>query len=152
MHASTIDENKTFRGSEINVTIPNGKKAKCINQTFLTKQATALVAKESENNTLITDLRSKIGADDNTGGNGYGDNHLFSGEAEVATDNQEREKNSLHLQRLIKEQNIISSTLDRICKGRYTGMCIKCSKPIPKNRLISVPHASTHANCSNGTY
>ncbi len=66
--------------------------------------------------------------------------------ADHGTDEQEREKKFYHASRENKFLLHIEEALDRIENGSY-GICISCSKEIPKERLEAVPHTQKCVPC-----
>ncbi len=48
----------------------------------------------------------------------------------------------------IKRLRLIDSALSRIENGRY-GLCMKCNKKIPKERLEAIPYALMCINCKS---
>ncbi|MCX7878378.1 MAG: TraR/DksA C4-type zinc finger protein [Ignavibacteria bacterium] len=82
-----------------------------------------------------------------TSGDYVGDNQTFSVHmAEQGTDEMEREKLYLFIQRDEKHLYYIESALERIAKKTY-GLCVSCGKPINKARLEAVPITSHCINC-----
>ncbi len=69
--------------------------------------------------------------------------------AESGTDAMEREKGFMFLQKQGKYLRSIERALKRIDEGTY-GLCAKCGKPIPVERLEAVPVTTKCINCKNG--
>lgn len=83
---------------------------------------------------------------DNTG-DYVGDNSTFSMHmAEQGTDEMEREKAYMFIQRDEKHLFYLENALERIAKKTY-GLCISCGKHISKARLEAVPITSHCINC-----
>ncbi len=90
-------------------------------------------------------LRESI-VDENTG-EYVGDNSTFSMHmAEQGSDEMEREKMYMLIQRDEKHLFYLENALERIAKKTY-GLCISCGKPINKARLEAVPITSHCINC-----
>ncbi len=90
-------------------------------------------------------LRESI-VDENTG-DYVGDNSTFSMHmAEQGSDEMEREKAFMLVQRDEKHLFYLENALERIAKKTY-GLCITCGKPINKARLEAVPITSHCINC-----
>lgn len=84
--------------------------------------------------------------DQNTG-DYVGDNSTFSMHmAEQGTDEMEREKAYMFIQRDEKHLFYLENALERIAKKTY-GLCISCGKSINKARLEAVPITSHCINC-----
>jgi RNA polymerase-binding protein DksA len=84
---------------------------------------------------------------DESTGDYVGDNSTFSMHmAEQGTDEMEREKAYMFIQRDEKHLFYLESALVRIAKKTY-GLCISCGKPISKARLEAVPITSHCINC-----
>jgi DnaK suppressor protein len=82
-------------------------------------------------------LRESI-VDENTG-DYIGENSTFSMHmAEHGTDEMEREKAFMFIQRDEKHLFYLENALDRIEKKTY-GLCVTCGKPIDRGRLEAVP-------------
>jgi DnaK suppressor protein len=82
-------------------------------------------------------LRESI-VDENTG-EYIGENSTFSMHmAEHGTDEMEREKAFMFIQRDEKHLFYLENALERIEKKTY-GLCVTCGKPIDKGRLEAVP-------------
>ena len=90
-------------------------------------------------------LRESI-VDENTG-EYVGDNSTFSMHmAEQGSDEMEREKMYMLIQRDEKHLFYLENALERIAKKTY-GLCISCGKAIHKARLEAVPITSHCINC-----
>lgn len=82
-------------------------------------------------------LRESL-VDENTG-DYVGENTTFSMHmAEHGTDEMEREKAFMFIQRDEKHLFYLENALERIEKKTY-GLCVSCGKPIDKGRLEAVP-------------
>jgi DnaK suppressor protein len=80
-------------------------------------------------------------------GDYVGDNSTFSMHmAEQGSDEMEREKTYMFIQRDEKHLFYLENALERIAKKTY-GLCISCGKPITKARLEAVPITSHCINC-----
>ncbi|KXK51053.1 MAG: TraR/DksA family transcriptional regulator [Chlorobi bacterium OLB5] len=66
--------------------------------------------------------------------------------AEQGSDEMEREKAYMFIQRDEKHLFYLENALERIAKKTY-GLCISCGKPISKARLEAVPITSHCINC-----
>ena len=76
--------------------------------------------------------------DENTG-EYIGENSTFSMHmAEHGTDEMEREKAFMFIQRDEKHLFYLENALERIEKKTY-GLCVSCGKPIDRGRLEAVP-------------
>jgi len=98
-------------------------------------------------------LRESI-VDENTG-EYIGENSTFSMHmAEHGTDEMEREKAFMFIQRDEKHLFYLENALERIEKKTY-GLCVTCGKPIDKGRLEAVPITQHCIKCktslSNGS-
>ncbi len=71
--------------------------------------------------------------------------------AETGTDAMEKEKGFLFLQQKEKYLRAIKRALKRIDDGTY-GICVKCEKPIPVERLEAVPVTTKCIDCKNGEF
>ncbi|MBZ0204404.1 MAG: TraR/DksA C4-type zinc finger protein [Ignavibacteria bacterium] len=121
---------------------PNGK-------TYLTdkdlKFFTGLII-EQKNEILENARRLRESLIDNTG-DYVGDNSTFSMHmAEQGSDEMEREKTYMLIQRDEKHLFYLENALERIGKKTY-GLCISCGKTISKARLEAVPITSHCINC-----
>lgn len=84
--------------------------------------------------------------DENTG-DYVGDNSTFSMHmAEQGSDEMEREKAYMFIQRDEKHLFYLENALERIAKKTY-GLCVSCGKAILKARLEAVPITSHCINC-----
>ncbi len=84
--------------------------------------------------------------DENTG-DYVGDNSTFSMHmAEQGSDEMERQKAYMFIQRDEKHLFYLENALERIAKKTY-GLCVSCGKPINKARLEAVPITSHCINC-----
>lgn len=82
-----------------------------------------------------------------TSGDYVGDNSTFSMHmAEQGTDEMEREKAYMFIQRDEKHLLYLERALERIAAKTY-GLCISCGKHISKARLEAVPITSHCINC-----
>jgi len=66
--------------------------------------------------------------------------------ADHGTDEEQREKAYYHASRENKYLLYLNDALARIEDGSY-GICIKCGKEIPKERLEAVPHTQLCVPC-----
>ena len=66
--------------------------------------------------------------------------------ADQGTDSQEREKAFLFASRESQYLERLELALKRIEDGKF-GMCVKCNKPITRERLEAVPIATMCYNC-----
>ena len=84
---------------------------------------------------------------DESTGDYVGDNSTFSMHmAEQGSDEMEREKAYMFIQRDEKHLYYLEAALLRIAKKTY-GLCVSCGKPIKKARLEAVPITSHCINC-----
>jgi DnaK suppressor protein len=92
-------------------------------------------------------LRESL-VDENTG-EYVGENSTFSMHmAEHGTDEMEREKSYMLIQRDEKHLFHLEKALERIEKKTY-GLCISCGKPIDKGRLEAVPITQHCIKCKS---
>lgn len=70
--------------------------------------------------------------------------------SELGTDNQMREETSRSLSEANKMVRLINEALQRMEDCKYDGICIKCRRPIPKERLFAVPVTKKCCACKNG--
>ena len=69
-------------------------------------------------------------------------------EADVASDAIDRTLLTALGTQYAKKLLAIENALDRIHQGKY-GLCMKCGKEIPKDRLRVIPFAPMCINCTN---
>jgi RNA polymerase-binding protein DksA len=67
---------------------------------------------------------------------------------DVASDDIDRKMIEALGSQEVKRLNLIDSALARIKEGKY-GHCIKCSKPIPADRLEAIPYALMCIDCKS---
>lgn len=149
---------KTGNGRMKNNVTKVMKSVKKISQKFLDKKLTKTYLKERELKffkELIIDQKNEILENarrlresliDNAG-DYVGDNSTFSMHmAEQGSDEMEREKAYMFIQRDEKHLFYLENALERIAKKTY-GLCISCGRPITKARLEAVPITSHCINC-----
>ncbi len=101
---------------------------------------------EQKNEILENARRLRESLIDNAG-DYVGDNSTFSMHmAEQGSDEMEREKAYMFIQRDEKHLFYLENALERIGKKMY-GLCISCGRPISKARLEAVPITSHCINC-----
>jgi RNA polymerase-binding protein DksA len=66
--------------------------------------------------------------------------------ADIASDDIDRKMIEAIGSQELKRLKLIDSTLTRIRQGKY-GLCIKCSKRIPQDRLLALPYALMCIEC-----
>ena len=66
--------------------------------------------------------------------------------ADIASDDIDRKMIEAIGSQELKRLKLIDSALTRIKQGKY-GLCIKCSKRIPQNRLEAIPYALMCIDC-----
>src|SRR4030095_4205353 len=102
---------------------------------------------EQKNEILENARRLRESLIDENTGDYVGDNSTFSMHmAEQGTDEMEREKAYMFIQRDEKHLFYLENALERIAKKTY-GLCISCGKAIKKARLEAVPITSHCINC-----
>lgn len=102
---------------------------------------------EQKNEILENARRLRESLIDENTGEYVGDNSTFSMHmAEQGTDEMEREKLYMFIQRDEKHLFYLENALERIAKKTY-GLCISCGKHISKGRLEAVPITSHCINC-----
>lgn len=102
---------------------------------------------EQKNEILENARRLRESLIDENTGDYVGDNSTFSMHmAEQGSDEMEREKAYMFIQRDEKHLFYLENALERIAKKTY-GLCISCGKPISKARLEAVPITSHCINC-----
>jgi len=69
--------------------------------------------------------------------------------ADVASDDIDRKMIEALGSQDIKRIKAIDAALSRIQLGRY-GLCMKCNKKIPTERLIAIPYAVMCIDCQKG--
>lgn len=132
---------------EKNTVKTNGK---ANGKTYLTdkdlKFFTELII-EQKNEILENARRLRESLIDENTGDYVGDNSTFSMHmAEQGSDEMEREKAYMFIQRDEKHLFYLENALERIAKKTY-GLCISCGKSISKARLEAVPITSHCINC-----
>jgi len=68
--------------------------------------------------------------------------------ADIASDDIDRKMIEAIGSQELKRLRLIDSTLTRIKQGKY-GLCIKCGKRIPQNRLQALPYALMCIDCKS---
>lgn len=102
---------------------------------------------DQKNEILENARRLRESLIDESTGEYVGDNSTFSMHmAEQGTDEMEREKAYMFIQRDEKHLFYLESALVRIAKKTY-GLCTSCGRPINKARLEAVPITSHCINC-----
>ena len=102
---------------------------------------------EQKNEILENARRLRESLIDESTGDYVGDNSTFSMHmAEQGTDEMEREKAYMFIQRDEKHLFYLENALERIAKKTY-GLCVSCGKSISKARLEAVPITSHCINC-----
>ncbi len=105
------------------------------------------VLTEEKNQILENAKRLRDSLVDENTGEYVGDNSTFSMHmAEQGTDEMEREKAYMFIQRDEKYLGYLQEALDRIENKTY-GRCVTCGRPIPKLRLEVVPITQHCLNC-----
>ena len=69
-------------------------------------------------------------------------------EVDVASDEMDRKMLDALGAQDVKRLKLIDSALARIEQGKY-GLCLKCGKKIPRERLLAIPYAFMCINCKN---
>lgn len=70
--------------------------------------------------------------------------------ADLATDYNEREKDSYILERALRNLKKIDQALRRVYDGGY-GICLYCGKDISEKRLMAIPDAEFCIECKRNT-
>ena len=68
--------------------------------------------------------------------------------ADIASDDIDRKMIEAIGAQELKRLKLIDSALTRIKQGKY-GLCVKCSKRIPQNRLEAIPYALMCIDCKS---
>jgi RNA polymerase-binding protein DksA len=68
--------------------------------------------------------------------------------ADIASDDIDRKMIEALGSQELKRLKLIDSALTRIKQGKY-GLCVKCGKRIPQNRLEAIPYALMCIDCKN---
>jgi RNA polymerase-binding protein DksA len=68
--------------------------------------------------------------------------------ADVASDDIDRKMIEAIGSQELKRLKLIDSALTRIKQGKY-GLCVKCGKRIPQDRLEAIPYALMCITCKN---
>jgi len=68
--------------------------------------------------------------------------------ADVASDDIDRKMIETLGSQELKRMKLIDSALTRIQQGKY-GLCLKCNKKIPRERLEAMPYALMCVECKN---
>jgi RNA polymerase-binding protein DksA len=152
---------KSLKKTSISVTARNRRKTESKNTSSEVKKKvslgkTYLTARElnhfkklilEQKNEILENARKLRESLIDNSGDYVGDNQTFSVHmAEQGTDEMEREKLYLFIQRDEKHLYYLESALERIAKKTY-GLCVSCGKPISKARLEAVPITSHCINC-----
>jgi RNA polymerase-binding protein DksA len=116
------------------------KKIPPIDQEFLEKMETALLALKSE---IVSNL---ISSNEDF-------KEIMEGEepkdlVDVASDDMDRKMIEAIGAQELKRLKLIESAITRIKQGKY-GHCIKCGKRIPQDRLIAIPYALMCIECKS---
>jgi RNA polymerase-binding protein DksA len=69
-------------------------------------------------------------------------------EADMADDDMNRKMIEIMGAKNMQRLNLIDNTLARINTGKY-GVCLKCGKPIPQDRLVAIPYALMCIDCQS---
>ena len=102
---------------------------------------------EQKNEILENARRLRESLIDENTGDYVGDHSTFSMHmAEQGSDEMEREKAYMFIQRDEKHLFYLENALERIAKKTY-GLCVSCGKSISKARLEAVPITSHCINC-----
>jgi len=122
------------------VTGKKKKKIPPIDQDFLAKMETALMALKSE---IIDNL---IASNEDF-------KEIMEGmepkdPADIASDDIDRKMIEAIGTQELKRLKLIESAITRIKQGKY-GHCIKCGKRIPQDRLIAIPYALMCIECKS---
>jgi DnaK suppressor protein len=117
-------------------------KARKLGKTYLTQKELNYfkeLISEQKNEILENARRLRESIVDENTGDYIGENSTFSMHmAEHGTDEMEREKAFMFIQRDEKHLFYLENALERIEKKTY-GLCVTCGKPIDKGRLEAVP-------------
>lgn len=118
------------------------RKPKKLGKTYLSKKELKYfkeLISEQKNEILENARRLRESIVDENTGDYIGENSTFSMHmAEHGTDEMEREKAFMFIQRDEKHLFYLENALERIEKKTY-GLCVTCGKPIDKGRLEAVP-------------
>jgi RNA polymerase-binding protein DksA len=68
--------------------------------------------------------------------------------ADIASDDIDRKMIEALGSQELKRLKLIDSALTRIQQGKY-GLCVKCGKRIPQDRLEAIPYALMCIDCKN---
>ncbi len=145
-----VKQNKTVTKTAEKKSSVNGMNGKPLGKTYLNEKElqffTELII-EQKNEILENARRLRESLIDENTGDYVGDHSTFSMHmAEQGTDEMEREKAYMFIQRDEKHLFYLESALERIAKKTY-GLCISCGKSISKARLEAVPITSHCINC-----
>jgi RNA polymerase-binding protein DksA len=116
------------------------KKIPPIDQEFLNKMETSLLALKSE----IVDNLISSNQDFREIMEGMDSKDL----ADVASDDIDRKMIEAIGSQELKRLKAIEAAITRIKQGKY-GHCIKCSKRIPQERLVAIPYALMCIECKS---
>lgn len=144
---STVKFSKGKSSKDISM---NGMSERKLGRTYLTDKELKffkdlIVEQKDEILENARRLRESL-IDENTG-EYIGDNSTFSMHmAEQGSDEMEREKLYMFIQRDEKHLFYLENALERIAKKTY-GLCVSCGNKISKARLEAVPITSHCINC-----
>ncbi|MCC6864838.1 MAG: TraR/DksA C4-type zinc finger protein [Ignavibacteria bacterium] len=142
----TTSKNKVIK----ELSVKKSVSGKPLGKTYLKDKDLKFFAKliiEQKNEILENARRLRESLIDENTGDYVGDNSTFSMHmAEQGTDEMEREKAYMFIQRDEKHLFYLESALERIAKKTY-GLCISCGKAINKARLEAVPITSHCIHC-----
>jgi DnaK suppressor protein len=77
-----------------------------------------------------------------------GDNTPFSEEIDAMQAAEEAEMRSQFLAWLTERETRLREALDRVAQGLY-GLCVRCNRTIPRDRLLAVPEATLCVRCQS---
>ncbi len=143
--SKTVKDTKAAGSKTVNSKVPD----KRLSKTYLSDKELKFFKElivEQKTEILENARRLRESLIDNAG-DYVGDNSTFSMHmAEQGSDEMEREKAYMFIQRDEKHLFYLENALERIGKKMY-GLCISCGKPISKARLEAVPITSHCINC-----
>lgn len=143
----TVKSKETSKAGTTNTMRPskNGKSAKTYLNDKDLKFFKELIMEQK--NEILENARRLRESLIDTSGDYVGDNSTFSMHmAEQGTDEMEREKAYMFIQRDEKHLLYLERALERVAAKTY-GLCISCGKHISKARLEAVPITSHCINC-----
>lgn len=146
----TAKQNKSVKKvMKGNASLNGATMEKKLGRTYLTDKELAFFKElivEQKTEILENARRLRESLIDNTG-DYVGDNSTFSMHmAEQGSDEMEREKAYMFIQRDEKHLLYLEKALERIA-GKTYGLCVSCGKHISKARLEAVPITSHCINC-----